>query len=164
MVVAVSRSGCIGDDGEVPWEYPADVKQYKRRVRGTPVAVGRRTFDMMEPITDSVMLVLTRDPSKESDHDRVRYVTSRREAVECAKDADTPGGENRLSVIGGAGVYQLFAPFADRAFVSEIPESLDGDAYFPYLGANWVVAETTEFERFRLLEYEHTAPMARSKL
>lgn len=160
MVVAVSRTGCIGDDGRVPWEYPHDVDQYKRRVRGDPVVVGRRTFDVMDPIDDSLNIVVTRDEHRTSEHERVEYVTSRREAVERAERA----GGDAFSVIGGAGIYQQFAAFADRAFVSEIPETLDGDAYFPYLGAGWNVVSRTAFDRFELVEYENSSPAPREQL
>jgi dihydrofolate reductase len=159
-VVAVSRTGAIGLDGSVPWEYPEDFRQYKRRVRGSPVVVGRRTFDQMDPIDDSLNLVLTSDESRAADHDRVQYVNSRAEAVSVAEDA----GGDVLSVIGGGGVYRAFLPFTDRAFVSELPEPLEGDADFPYLGAGWEVAERHEFDRFTLVEHVNEHPKPRSEL
>ena len=159
-VVAVSRTGGVGVDGGVPWSYPADFRQYRDRVRGEPLVVGRRTFTEMEPIPESTNLVLTRDETRTSERDDVQFVTSRAEAVAAAEAA----GGSVLSVIGGGGVYRTFLPFTDRAFVSELPEHLAGDAVFPYLGAGWEVVETREYDRFRLVEYENTTPAPRTEL
>lgn len=154
LVAAVSRTGCLGRDGSVPWHYPADRAQYERRIRDTTVVVGRRTFDGMAPAGRT--LVLTGDETR-TENPRVTYVTSREAAVEHAQTADA----DRVSVIGGAATYQTFAPIADRAFVSELPETLDGDAYFPYLGAGWTVVDRVAYDAFELVEYENTTPDAR---
>jgi dihydrofolate reductase len=159
-VVAVSRTGAIGSGGTVPWSYPEDFRQYKERVRGNPVVVGRKTFEMMDPIDDSLNLVLTSDESRTSDHDRVEFVNSRAEAVAAAEAADG----SLLSVIGGGGVYRAFLPFTDRAYVSELPDGLEGDADFPYLGSGWRVVEEREYDRFTMVEWVNESPKARSEL
>ena len=114
----------------------------------------------MEPIPESTNLVLTRDESRSSSNDRVQFVTSRAEAVAVAETT----GSDALSVIGGGGVYRTFLPFTDRAFVSELPEDLVGDAQFPYLGAGWRVVSERDYDEFRLVEYENTTPRPRSEL
>lgn len=159
-VVAVSRTGGVGLDGGVPWSYPADFEQYRDRVRGGPLVVGRQTFEEMEPIPESTNLVLTRDESRSSSDDRVQFVTSRAEAVTVAETTES----DALSIIGGGGVYRTFLPFTDRAFVSELPEDLVGDAQFPYLGAGWRVVSERDYDEFRLVEYENTTPRPRSEL
>lgn len=159
-VVAVSRTGGVGADGGVPWSYPEDFEQYRDRVRGGPLVVGRRTFEEMEPVPESTNLVLTRDESRSSPDERVEFVTSRAEAVAVAETT----GSDALLVIGGGGVYRAFLPFTDRAFVSELPEDLAGDAQFPYLGAGWRVVSERDYEEFRLVEHENTTPRPRSEL
>lgn len=159
-VVAVSQTGGVGVDSGVPWSYPEDFDQYRDRVRGDPVVVGRQTFEEMEPIPESTNLVLTRDEDRTSERDDVAFVTSRAAAVAAAEAA----GGSVLSVIGGGAVYRTFLPFTDRAFVSELPEQLEGDAVFPYLGAGWEVVNEREYDRFRLVEYENTTPAPRREL
>ncbi|QUO47670.1 MULTISPECIES: dihydrofolate reductase [Halorubrum] len=47
-VAALAENRVIGRDGEVPWPHiEADVRQYRERVAGSPVILGRRTFDSM---------------------------------------------------------------------------------------------------------------------
>ncbi|WP_280588299.1 dihydrofolate reductase [Halorubrum sp. Boch-26] len=47
-VAALAENRVIGNDGGVPWpDLPEDVRQYRERVAGSPVVLGRRTFDSM---------------------------------------------------------------------------------------------------------------------
>ncbi|OYR38637.1 MULTISPECIES: dihydrofolate reductase [unclassified Halorubrum] len=47
-VAALAENRVIGNDGGVPWpDLPEDIRQYRERVAGSPVILGRRTFDSM---------------------------------------------------------------------------------------------------------------------
>jgi len=47
-VAALAENRVIGRESEVPWPHiEADVRQYRERVAGSPVILGRRTFDSM---------------------------------------------------------------------------------------------------------------------
>jgi dihydrofolate reductase len=47
-VAALAEDRVIGNDGGVPWPHlPEDVRQYRARVAGSPVILGRRTFESM---------------------------------------------------------------------------------------------------------------------
>ena len=47
-VAALAENRVIGNDGGVPWpDLPEDVRQYRARVAGSPVILGRRTFESM---------------------------------------------------------------------------------------------------------------------
>ena len=61
-VAAVAENGVIGNDGELPWpSIPADRRQYRERVAGSPVVLGRRTFESMrEDLPGSTQVVLSR--------------------------------------------------------------------------------------------------------
>ena len=47
-VAALAENRVIGNDGGVPWpDLPEDVRQYRARVAGSPVILGRQTFESM---------------------------------------------------------------------------------------------------------------------
>lgn len=159
VVVGVAKDGTIGADGRVPWDYEEDLRQYRERVSGEPLVVGRRTFERMEPIPDSANLVLTRSPAREP-ASNVEYVDSPARAVEVADERDA----ETLYVIGGQAVYRLFLPYASRASVSELPEDVTGDRFFPYLGHGWTELERVEYDEFEVVEYENDDPQPLSAL
>jgi dihydrofolate reductase len=169
LVVAADENNVIGLDGGVPWHYPEDVRQYKERIAGHPVILGRRTFESMDPLSDCYTVVLTSDESRNADSETVEYVTSPRAAVEAAARAAATeefggdGAEESDSppatyVIGGESVYDLFLPFAGRVFLSRIHERNEGDRYFPDLGEEWTELSREPYDGFDVIEYEQASP------
>ncbi|WP_336339092.1 dihydrofolate reductase [Haloarcula brevis] len=169
LVVAADENNVIGLDGGVPWHYPEDVRQYKSRIAGHPVILGRRTFDSMDPLTDCYTVVLTSDDSRSADSETVEYATTPRDAVEAAARAGATeafGGDDTEAddappvtyVIGGEAVYDLFLPFAGRVFLSRIHERNEGDRYFPDLGEEWTELSRESYEGFDVIEYEQASP------
>jgi len=169
LVVAADENNVIGLDGGVPWHYPKDVRQYKDRIAGHPVILGRRTFDSMDPLTHCYTVVLTSDDSRSADSETVEYATTPQIAVEAAARAgsteafggDATGASDSppiTYVIGGEAVYDLFLPFASRVFLSRIHERNEGDRYFPDLGEEWTELSREAHEGFDVIEYEQASP------
>ncbi|GCF12262.1 dihydrofolate reductase [Haloarcula mannanilytica] len=168
LVVAADENNVIGLDGGVPWHYPEDVRQYKERIAGHPVILGRRTFESMDPLPESYTVVLTSDDSRSAESETAEYVTSPRAAVEAAARAATSEGFDGdgveasdspvTYVIGGEAVYDLFLPFAGRVFLSRIHERNEGDRYFPDLGEEWTELSREPYEGFDVIEYEQASP------
>src|SRR5690606_32288421 len=49
MIWAQARGGVIGDGGTMPWHLPEDLKHFKRTTSGSPVVMGRRTWESFPP-------------------------------------------------------------------------------------------------------------------
>jgi dihydrofolate reductase len=169
LVVAADENNVIGLDGGVPWHYPEDVRQYKDRIAGHPVILGRRTFDSMDPLADCYTVVLTSDGGRSAESETVEYATTPRTAVDAAARAGATeafGGDGTGAsdtppvtyVIGGEAVYDLFLPFAGRVFLSRIHERNEGDRYFPDLGEEWTALSRESYEGFDVIEYEQASP------
>lgn len=152
MVAGVARTGAIGDGETIPWHYEADERQYKERVAGHPVIVGRKTHEGMSRIKGTHPVVLTRDPPVGGEDD-VTYVSSVSAAADAVAERDDRG-----YVIGGQSVYSLLLPYSHRAFVSELPERANGSRVFPYLGTHWDVVDRHSYDEFDVIEYEHADP------
>ncbi len=151
-VAAVAENGVIGDDGELPWpSIPADRRQYRDRVAGHPVILGRRTFESMrEDLPGSVQIVLSRT---ERTHDvpTAHHAGSVEEAVAVAESL----GADRAYVIGGAAIYELFQPHVDRMVLSRVEGSYGGDRRYPdWDEADWRLVEREPHDRFTLEVWE----------
>jgi len=130
LIAAVAENGVIGVDGGMPWHYPADLAHFKETTMGHPVVLGRRTYESIAarlggPLPGRTSIVLTR--SGVDAPDEVVQVGS----VEAAVEAAAETGSAVAYVAGGATVYEQFLPRADRLVVTEVPESPDGDTFFP---------------------------------
>jgi dihydrofolate reductase len=123
LVVARSLNGVIGREGKLPWHIPADLKRFKAITTGTAMIMGRKTFESLPGLLPGRRhIVLTRDRSWTA------------EGAEVAHDADEAvalAGSDPVSVIGGADVFALFLPRADRVELTEVLSDIAGDTIMP---------------------------------
>jgi dihydrofolate reductase len=123
LIVARASNGVIGRDGALPWHLPADLRRFKQLTTGAPMIMGRKTFDSLPGLLpDRRHIVLTSNPDWAEDGAEVVH------SVEAAlRTANAP----RVSVIGGAEIYALFLPHADRIEMTDVHGSFIGDTVFP---------------------------------
>jgi dihydrofolate reductase len=152
LIAGVAETGVIGDGETIPWHYDEDERQYKERVTGHPVVVGRKTWAGMTDIRGTHPVVLTRDPG-EYEAANATFVSTVPDAVDAVAAHDAVG-----YVIGGQSVYSMFLPYADRALVSELPERATGAKVFPYLGTDWSVTDREHYDEFDVVEYTQENP------
>jgi dihydrofolate reductase len=132
--VARADNGIIGRDGGLPWRLPEDLKRFKAMTMGKPMVMGRKTFESFpKPLPGRRHIVLTRDPTWQAERAEVAH--SGEEAIALAGKVD------EIAVIGGAEVFALFLPLADRIELTEVHRDVEGDATMPPLGEGWRVAE-----------------------
>lgn len=150
-VAAVAENGAIGRDGELPWEHiEADVEQYRARVAGHPVVLGRRTFEsMLDDLPGAAQVVLSRS-EREFDVPTAHHAAAVEEAVAVLEDLDADVGY----VLGGAAIYHLFQPHLDRMYLSRVPGSYEADSFYPAFDeSEWRLVSETEYEGFTLEEW-----------
>jgi dihydrofolate reductase len=120
LILARAKNGVIGREGTIPWHIPADLRRFKQLTMGAPMIMGRKTFDSLPGLLPGRRhIVITRDETW--DEDGAEAVTS----VEAAlKIANAP----HVWVIGGAEIYALFLPIADRIELTDVHIDAEGDA------------------------------------
>ena len=120
LLLARADNGVIGSDGDIPWKIPGEQKRFKAMTMGTPMLMGRKTFDSLPGILPGRRhIVLTRDASWQADG---------AEAVHSVEAAIAAAQAPVLSVIGGAEIYRLFEALADRLEITQVQLTPPGDA------------------------------------
>jgi dihydrofolate reductase len=123
LVVARAINGVIGRDNRLPWHIPGDLKRFKALTMGSVMVMGRKTFDSLPGVLPGRRhIVLTRDPGWHADGTEV----ARDAAAALALAGDAP-----VSVIGGAAIFDLFEPVADRIELTEVIAEVAGDVTMP---------------------------------
>ncbi len=123
LILARAENGVIGREGKLPWHLPADLKRFKALTMGQPMVMGRKTFESFPaPLPGRRHIVLTRDTGWSADGAEVAHSVDA--ALALAGDGD-------VAVIGGAEVFALFEPVADRVELTEVRASPEGDAVVP---------------------------------
>ena len=141
LVVARAENGVIGRDGALPWHLPADLRRFKALTIGDPMIMGRKTFESLPGLLPGRRhIVLTRSPD---------WRAEGAEVVRDVPEALRAAGEPRVSVIGGADIFRLFLPLADRIELTEVHARPEGDTFMePFDVVQWreVARETHERE------------------
>jgi dihydrofolate reductase len=121
LVVARASNCVIGKDGGLPWHISADLKRFKALTMGTVLVMGRKTFESLPNVLPGRRhIVITRDSGW------------RAEGVELAhsvEEALAMAGSEPVSVIGGADIFGLFLPLADRIELTEVLADFAGDTF-----------------------------------
>lgn len=135
LIAAVSENSVIGRDNGLPWRLPADMRHFKSLTTGHAVVMGRRTYDTLtEPLPDRRNIVVSRDPTRR--YRGAEVVGSLNEALALA------AGDDEVFVAGGAEIYRLALPRADRIYLTVVHATVEGDTFFPDVDLDeWQLAE-----------------------
>lgn len=140
VVWAQAANRVVGRENSIPWRLPEDLAHFRELTTGSTVVMGRRTWDSLpprfRPLPDRVNVVLSR--SADFAADGATVVSSIDEALDRSGD---------IWVIGGATVWAEALPYAERAVITDVGASFDGDVYAPDLGNEWIMTEDGRWQQ-----------------
>ena len=125
MIAAIGKNNELGKNNDLIWNLDGDLPFFKKTTMGKPVVMGRTTFfSLPKALPGRKNIVLTFPPLFEAPG--ITAVLTPEEALALVKD------EEEVFIIGGASIYRLFLPMADRLYLTEADaEDPEADVYFP---------------------------------
>ncbi len=131
IIAGMDKNRLIGQDNRLPWKLPADMKHFRRMTLGKPVLMGRKTFESIGKfLPKRTNIILTHDREYHAEGCVVTHCIE--EALVAAKNHE------EIMIIGGASIYALFLPRADRLYLTLIHHCFEGKVYFPAFNlADW---------------------------
>ncbi len=136
----------------MPWHIPEDFKHFKEVTMGKPCIMGRKTFESIlvslgKPLPGRVNIIISR---KNYQHDGALTCKDLDEAIDQAKRT----ASEEICIIGGAQIYNLALPLANRVYLTRVHQSPEGDAFFPELGKEWKETDKDSRGPYTFLTYE----------
>lgn len=130
LIWAQSQNRVIGRNNALPWYLPEDLRYFKQVTMGKPIIMGRKTYESIgRPLPGRTNIVITRNPDLKIEG--VRVVPSLEAAIDLAEKICLIEGAEEAIVMGGAQIYELALPHADRLYMTQVHADVTGDAYFP---------------------------------
>ncbi|NLS20828.1 dihydrofolate reductase [Rhizobium sp. P40RR-XXII] len=130
IVVAVSRNGIIGREGDMPWRLSSDLKRFKAMTLGKPVVMGRKTFQSIgRPLPGRPNIVITRDTGFSVEG--IAVVHSLEEGIEAASRLARESDVDEICILGGGEIYRQAIGVADRLLITHVEADVEGDTAFP---------------------------------
>ncbi|MFN0019095.1 MAG: dihydrofolate reductase [Pirellulaceae bacterium] len=156
IIVAMARNRVIGRDDTLPWRLSADLKRFKSLTMGHHLIMGRKTFESLPrllPGRTSLVISRTQEPGSRGHSSKAERAGGSDMPLNYGKLIFTQSLEGALTlaagdpevfVIGGAQIYELALPRADRLYVTHVEADVAGDTFFPiYDEAEWRRVEET---------------------
>lgn len=126
LIAAVAENDVIGHGDDIPWRLPEDWRRFKQTTMGHHLIMGRKTWDSIgRPLPGRRTVVISRgEPNLPTGVDLAH---SLEEALDLARET----GENEAFVAGGAEIYRLALPHADRLLLTRVHATPKGATRFP---------------------------------
>jgi dihydrofolate reductase len=129
LIAALAKNRTIGKNNDLPWHLPDDMKYFMQTTKGHYVIMGRKNYDSIpekfKPLPNRTNIVVTR--KKDFNAPGCLVVNSLEKGIDLAHMAN----ETELFIIGGAEIYKLSLPEANRLYLTEINAEIHGDTFFP---------------------------------
>ncbi|MFH0712507.1 MAG: dihydrofolate reductase [Candidatus Jorgensenbacteria bacterium] len=150
IIVAVSKDGFIGKNGQIPWRLKSDMAHFKAVTSGHTVVMGRKTWESLppnlRPLPERRNIVITRQTGFSAEGAEI--VPSLEEAFRLAEEDEIKNNKN-IFICGGAEIYKQALPYAEKVLITRVQKVIgDGDAKFPDLPpAEWNLISKKPGER-----------------
>jgi dihydrofolate reductase len=112
----------IGIDGHLPWHLPNDMKRFKELTTGNTIVMGRKTYESFPngPLPNRKNIVISRDVNY-SVKDPAILINDRHQLATVTDPSE------KVMVIGGRTIFDLFKDDVDTLFVTKIHHTFAGD-------------------------------------
>ena len=155
LIWAMDENQLVGNGDKIPWHIKEDLIYYKSKTKGQIVLMGDTTYFSLrgyykdKPLPYGKIYVATIDKNLkiETELNEVIMVYDLIPFLENNKED--------LWVVGGATIYKLSLPYADKLYISFVKGTHEGDRYFPTIDFskyNLVWENNTDLVRYTIFE------------
>lgn len=143
LIAACSKNWVIGNNNQLIWNLPKDLKRFKNLTNGNPILMGRKTFESIgKPLPNRTNIIITKDPSFKKEGCLI--YSDWRDVLPIFE-------KQNLFVIGGGEIYRQLMPVADKIELTWIDKEFEGDTTFPQITDKWTISNvekdsTNEFD------------------
>ena len=124
LIVAMASNRAIGLNNQMPWHLSADLKKFKQITMGSPILMGRKTYESIgRPLPGRINIIISRNSSYQQDNCLV-FDNIEKALATCHK-------YDEIFIIGGATFYEAMLAKADFLYLTQIHKTFDADTFFP---------------------------------
>jgi dihydrofolate reductase len=146
LIVATADNGVIGNDGQIPWRLPSDLKNFKKLTMGHALIMGRKThISIGKPLPGRTTIVMTRGGGYLPYAPSVHVAADLKDALDIAYRLENSG---EAFICGGGEVYReaLASGEVERIYRTVIERHIKGDTMFVMDFVNYKRTEITHVE------------------
>ena len=141
-IVAMNENRVIGDGKNLLWYLPDDLKRLKKITMGSPLIMGRKTWDSIgKPLPGRANIVLTNSVSWKADGAIVvntfeDAINKADEWISLNLEINPDGIQKKIFLFGGAEIYKLGLNYCDNIEMTRVKFNIKKGIKFPKLNEN----------------------------
>ncbi len=146
FILAMDQNNLIGCNNDLPWKLPADLQYFKKKTINKTILMGRKTCDSLPfCLPKRRNIVLTRN------------INFSRQGFEVIHKIDSLLDlKGEIMVIGGAMIYKLLMPRANKLLITKIKHKFKGDTHFEWNKKLWKISSTEEHSSDDKNQYDYS--------
>lgn len=125
LIAAIGKNRELGKDNDLIWHLKGDMKYFREMTNNKTIIMGRKCFESLPGLLPNRKhIILTNN--KDYKVDGALVMNNMDDVLNYIKSTD-----EQCFIIGGAKIYELFLPYCDNLYLTEIKDKKDADVYFP---------------------------------
>ena len=148
LIAAIGKNRELGKDNDLIWHLKEDMKFFRKMTNNKTIIMGRKCFESLPGLLPNrEHIILTNN--KDYKVDNAIVMNNVDDVLNYVKNTD-----EECFIIGGAKIYELFLPYCDNLYLTEIDDEKDADIYFPEIAYNLYKKEIIDEKEEENIKYK----------
>lgn len=152
FIVAVDENWGIGNQGDLLYSIPEDMKFFRQTTLNKVVIMGRNTLESLpgaKPLPKRTNIVVTRNPAYTVEGAIVCH------SIEEVLDAVKDYAPDDVWVMGGKAIYEAFLPYCKKGYITKIASQKEADTVLINLDTlpEWECVSQSETHTFEGISF-----------
>lgn len=130
LIIAITQNNVIGNNNNLIWNIPEDLKRFYNLTKNNIVVMGRKTYESIgKPLKNRINIVISNSKSGYSKINNLYFTT----VEKFDSLIENINNENKkIFIIGGKEIYNIFLNKCDILNITRIYKDYDGDTKFNF--------------------------------
>ncbi len=129
IIAAIGKNNELGKDNDLIWHIKEDLANFKRVTMGKKIVMGANTYKSLPKKLEGREYIILSHSLKNIENGTV--FSNFEDLLNYLQSLD-----EEVMIIGGASIYKMFLPYADKLYLTEIDASENAQVYFPEVDYN----------------------------
>ncbi|MBQ6283033.1 MAG: dTMP kinase [Bacilli bacterium] len=125
LIVAIGKNNELGKDNDLIWHLKEDMKFFKKMTNNKTIIMGRKCFESLPGLLPNRKHIIL-STNKNYKVDGALVMNNMEDVLNYIKSTN-----EECFIIGGGKIYEMFLPYCDKLYITEIDDEKEADVYFP---------------------------------
>ena len=131
-IIAQSNNNVIGNNNEIPWHLPNDLRQFRLLTLHNIVVMGRKTYESLpvKKLNKRINIVITTTPEKYTNEEDL-FFCKKGDALSLCKSI-WQETDKKIFIIGGSDIYRMFLNDYHKLYITHVDMNVKGNVKSPF--------------------------------